>query len=365
MSLLLFLPLLFWYEKKGSETLTSKLSLLLRNKYFLSGVLVFTFLGILALSQTFLGGSEARFADINILSQGKLRNIVEQKINLERQINNLPVNLIKYFHNKPVEYSKVFLENYLQNFSLDFLILHGDRNPRHNMATMGVLYAGEIILICLGILTFWQKERRLIYFLLLWIFLAPVPAAIIDLPHALRSSFMLPPLILLSALGLTVVLNYHCKKLLVLLLTLFIIQFTFFIQKLYFLAPNEYSIFWSYPAKLASGIAIKEKTNFKYIIISDKIDNIEYAYPVYAKINPSVVISQNKNKTSLGNIKFKKFDNIYIGSITPSEIEKFLGELNGSVLYVGSLGEVTSLQGPQRIIGLDGTEILVLKQKSI
>lgn len=351
-SLLLFLPLLFWYQDRVSGD----------KKYFFSGILIFAVIGILSLGQTFTGGSETRFQNINIFSRGILKNSIEQKINLERQINNLPFSLSKYFYNKPIEYGKVFIENYLQNFSLDFLVLHGDRNPRHNMGTTGVIYFVEIFLIFLGLVTFWRKERRLICFLLLWILLAPIPSAIIDLPHALRSFFMMPPLIIFSAFGLMTILNYRNKYLLFLVTSLFAIQFVFFAQKLYFLSPNEYSNFWSYPAKLASDTAIENKDKYNYIIISDRIDDIEFAYPLYAGIGADQIIDQNKKRADLAAYKFKKYENIYIGYVPDRELGKFLEGLNTTVLYIGSTASKDYLTGAELVEGKDKQLVLTVKR---
>ncbi len=354
-SLLLFLPLLFWYESRIREVA--------KRKHFLLGIFVYLILGVTALSQTFIGGSEVRFSDINIFSQDKLKVAIEQKINLERQISNLSPAESKFFHNKPVEYTKVFIENYLQNFSLDFLVLHGDRNPRHNMATMGGLYAVEMLLIIIGVLAFWQQKKRVVLFLLFWILLAPIPTAIIDLPHALRSSFMLPPLIILSGLGLLAVLNYPSKAVLAVVLSAFIIQFVFFIQKLFFLSPNEYSSFWSYPAKLASEIADLNKDKYDYIILSDIINDIEFAYPLYAKIDPKEVISQNKQRFDLINYPMKKFGNVFIGFIKEEELPKVISNLPGSVLYLGTKSASGQFEDYEIIESLNKEAALILKRK--
>lgn len=357
-SLLLFLPLLFWFLKTRDVLSRSK-------KYFFSGLIVLFILGSLSLTQTLTGGSETRFSAINIFSQSKLKDSIEQKINFERQITEVPKSISKYFFNKPVEYTKVFIENYLQNFSIDFLILHGDRNPRHNMVTMGQVYLVEIILILMGLVAFWGRHKKTMLFYLLWILLAPIPSAIIDLPHALRSSFMLPPLIMLSALGLEKLLSQKDNWLRSLVIFLFIVQFVFFIQKLFFLAPREYSNFWSYSAKLASEIAEENKDKYTYVILSDRIDNIEFAYPVYTKIDPKTVTSQNQGRTLLGSNKLKKFDNVYIGYIPETQVEEFVSSLAGSVLYVGSVGDKRFLNNPEIINGLDGLEALTLKKKEL
>ncbi|MBI3103910.1 glycosyltransferase family 39 protein [Candidatus Daviesbacteria bacterium] len=354
-SLLLFLPLMFWYE--------GGMKRIIQNKYFSVATVTFIVLSALAFSQTFIGGSEKRFSDINIFSQGQLKDAIEQKINLERTITKTPPELSRYFHNKGVEYTKVFIENYLQNFSMDFLVLHGDRNPRHNMATMGQIYFADIILMFVGLLAFWGRYKKVLLFFILWIILSPIPTAMIDLPHALRSSFMLLPLLLLSALGLLAVLNQKKKILLFLIFTVFIIQFAFFIQKLYFLSPNEYSNFWSYSARIASEIAIENKDKFNYILLSDKINDIEFAYPVYGKIDPQAVISQNKNKQLLQNLPFKKFDNVYIGYIPDEDVQKFSESLEGPVLYIGSPDSSKYLKNYETIIGKDGLPILAISKK--
>lgn len=254
-------------------------------------------------------------------------------------------------------------ENYLQNFSLDFLLIHGDRNPRHNMATTGQIFLVEAVLIIIGLFNNWNKSPRNLLFLIGWLILAPIPTAILDLPHALRSAFMLPPLIIFSSLGLVTILQLRNKLPLILISTFFIIQFIFFVQKLYFLSPNAYSNFWAYPAKLASEIAEKEKSKYKYVILSDKIDNIEYAYPVYGRIKASDIISQNQHKILLNNSLFKKFDNVYIGEISNQEAESFIRSLDGSVLFIGNSHASNYLSNYEIINGRDSTTALILKKK--
>lgn len=327
LTLPIFLCLLFWFQ--GGKKIIN-----FGKKYFLTGMAIFLILVILSISQTFIGNSEERFSNINILSQGKLKAEIEQKINFERTITNLPTSISKYFHNKGVEYAKVLIENYLENFSMDFLFIHGDRNPRHNMATMGEFYLADGLLILIGILNLW-KNKKIILFLLLWIILSPIPTAFVGNPHALRSAFMLPPIIFLSACGLITILNKKNKIVIGVLATVFIIQFIFFTQKLYFLAPKEYSNFWAYDAKQASEQALQDKKNYDFIFLSDKIDNIEFAYPVYAKIEPLQIIEQNKTKFSINGLKFKKFDNIYIGNIPEEELDQFLENVDKRTLFIG------------------------------
>ncbi len=305
----------------------------LAKKYVLVAIVVLIILGLASVSQTFVGGSEVRFFSINVFSQKDLAGKIEQKIDLERSISHLPQSFVKYFHNKPVEYLKIVGENYLQNFSTDFLFIHGDRNPRHNMATMGEFYLVEWILILIGLLSLWKDKKNMV-FLILWILLAPIPTAIIGDPHALRSALMFPPMAILSALGLLSLFGQKNKIAFLLVSLLFLIQFTFFLQKLYFLAPSEYAKFWAYSAKLASNNALENKSKYQVIFLSDQIDGIEFGFPVYAGIDPRLVIDQNQQKTIVMGRNFKKFDNVYIGFLPEGSVDQFFKSLNKKALYI-------------------------------
>lgn len=351
----IFLLVLFWFQNTKSILGTGS------RKYFWAGVSLLLILGAVALSQTFVGGSEKRFSSINVFSQEKLKSSIEQKVNYERSSSQLPEWVKRYFHNRVVEYGKIIGENYLQNFSADFLFIHGDRNPRHNMATIGELYFFEGVLILIGLISFWHVQKRIILFLIFWIFLSAIPTAIVDLPHALRSAFMLPPLIILSALGFSILINYKNKIPLYLIGILFVIQFSFFIQKLYFLSPVEYNSFWSYSAKLASQKVIENKANYDYIFLSDKIDALEFAYPVYAKVAANQIIDQHK--THLQKYSFKRYDNVYFGSIPESDIDNFLNKLPGKILYIGNLSDMKSLKDYETVNGLGSIQMLSITRR--
>lgn len=358
----LLLLLMLWYRGDWKQYLQKKIL-----PYSIGALSIILLAGILAILQIFNANSEQRFLTINAFSQNQLEQDLIQKINSDRTLSNLPNNFKAFFYNKPVEYSFLLGENYLNNFSLDFLFIHGDRNPRHNMSTMGEFYLVEIILMILGLIYLTKNHLKAFWFLLIWVLIAPIPTTLLLEPHALRNSLMIPPLILLSATGLFYLWNLFVNKKiywpLILITVLFVIQFTFFATRLYFLAPNEFSNFWSYPAKLAFNLVVSEKNNYDFIILSDKIDNIEYAYPAYNNVNPSLIISQNQKRTNLENYQFKKFDNIYIGQVPESNITEFIQKLPGSVLFIGSGLERRYLQDYQILIGRDKLDALLIKKK--
>lgn len=360
LSLIFIIPLLIWFNGNLRAYLEKKVIGCIS-----IALLILVLAIILAVSQTLYAGSESRFSNINIFNLTDLREQVIQKINEERVLDNLPNGLNDIFHNKPVEYSKLITQSYSQNFSWDFLFFHGDKNPRHNMSNFGELYFVEIILLIVGLYLGWLNFRKITIFLIAWILIAPIPAALLFEQHALRSSFMLPPLVLISSLGLNYVFALKKGKVIPLMLitVLFLVQFVFFIDKFYFLSPNLYSRFWSAPAKKASELIIEKSNQFDFVIVSDQIDNIEYAYPVYAQIDPQIIIEQNKQRSRLGSYAFKKIGNIYIGYIPDSEIEKFINSLNGSVLFIGSVSQKAALPGYYSLIGNDQKEEFLVKEK--
>jgi hypothetical protein len=97
-----------------------------------------------------------------------------------------------------------FLANYVSYFSPGFLFLQGDQNPRQNTEIGGMLLWVMAPLLIAGIVACWERRREpLIQFLVAGIVLAPVAAALTNngTPHALRSSGMLPFLVILAVVG--------------------------------------------------------------------------------------------------------------------------------------------------------------------
>jgi len=168
--------------------------------------------------------------------------------------------------------------------------------------------------------------------------------------------------VIISAIGLNFLINKKMQIILAVLFFVFIIQFAFFIQKLYFLAPSEYSNFWSYSAKVASGLAMQGQSKYKYIFLSDAIDSIEFAYPVYSKVDPAQVILQNKDNIKIGNYKFKKFDNVYIGHIPKGDINQFVENLDGTVLFIGNPDLKDAIRNYETILDQKGLSILAIKK---
>jgi len=274
----------------------------IKNKFFVGSLIILAVFGGFAVKETFKGVSEQRFLSINIFSDTNIRQQVIQLVNEERIDSTLPAILKPVFYNKPLQYFRILLDNYSENLSTKFLYIRGDSNPRHNPGEWGMLYLIELPLLFIGIINLWKKEKKTLALIIGWILITPLATMFLNDAHGLRNAFMLPPFILLTSYALS---NLP-KRLAILSVTLLLIQLIFVLQRIYFLAPNKFATFWSTEAKKVSLLTINSPDKNKAIILSTKkIDNIEYAYEVYAKVDPNLVISQYG--------KFPKvYDNIVI-----------------------------------------------------
>ncbi len=299
----LLLPLLFWFTN-AKQLIKEKQ---FQRSFILSGIVFFTFVALWFYQV--IGGSEVRFQNTSILNKEDLSAIITQKINTERTLDTSPFKFI--IHNKPIEYLMVLGENYFSHFSFDFLFLHGDKNPRHNQGLMGEMYLAEFLLILLGIVFLWQQNKKTLLLLSCWILISPLATMLVSSAHALRSSFLLLPLSMLSAVGFSYLWELSKKKWLektavVIVIIALAVQFTFLIDRVYFLYPKQFGHFWSLLARNVSKEAVSDSAKFDYVVISDQIDAINLAFPVYAKIDPNKVIVQY-------NKQLKQYGNIYIG----------------------------------------------------
>lgn len=357
----LILPILFWYLG-GIKFFFSRKTL----GYLIAATVVFLFSAGLLASQILSNNSERRFLSTNIFSQRDLKEVIIQKVNSERVINTLGSPSV-LFHNKFVEYFNVLKDNYLNHFSLSYLFLKGDGNPRHNMTQTGEFYLAELALLLAAIVYFAKKNgySRELLMVSGWILISPLASAILGAPHALRSSFMLPPFLLVYSVGAVYLVrsstNNRGRLLLYFVSGIFLIQFVFLVEKLYFVSPNKFANFWSYPAKKASEIAIESRANYDYVILSYSIDNIEYAYPVYAKVDPLAVIEQNTKKSDLGGVPMKKYGNVYLGELAVKDLSKLENRLQGKILYIGAYDLKDQPKGKyETIYSLDKTPALMV-----
>jgi len=334
-------------------------------KYLFAAISILSFFAIVSIFQTIGAGADSRFLSINIFNDETQTKLITENVVIERNLSETSLFFDQLFHNRYVSYPVIFLRNYFDNLSVRYLFLTGDFNPRHNMTQSGGFYIFEILTILIGIVALFFKQKRLLLLLLSWVLIAPIATSLLNEVHTLRNSLLFMPLSILSAVGLYTLIAIKNKKYLMVLLFIFVvwfIQFIFVYEKLYFVAPNLFSRHWAYPAKQLSLHIEREKNNYDYIIVRDNIDNIEYAYPTYARIDPNEAIFAENNRINLNNKRFKKLGNVYIGGLADTEAEVFLDTLPGSVLYFSNVDQMKTLSNYSIVTGKDNLVSYVVKE---
>ena len=200
---LLFLGLYVWTY--NSARLFTPLFLLAywvirRPKLSTVNYLLLTVFFVPMLLQLFSPSGQARYKWVSLIDQGAINRINELRLN-----SDLPETLSRIFFNK-VSYSLfTFTVNYLKHFSPDFLFFSGGSNYQFNIPGYGLLSLINLPFFYLGLLHlpgFHDRKNRVIFPLLAWLFLAPIPASLTrDAPHTLRAITLLPLPMLISAFG--------------------------------------------------------------------------------------------------------------------------------------------------------------------
>ena len=188
--ILLFLVFAFWKFVKRLDKKQLAISLLIFTSFFV------------LMANTFLRGAGARVQDISVLS-GALEEAAPHRLALINK--GLSPNMARLVHNKYQIAAKRFISNYSQYFSLKFLFLDGPAEATYGMIPgRGVLYWFELpFLIGFVILFLKSKKKRLLFLIIAWLLISPIPAALtMGRGYAAnRAVIMIPVIQVVLALG--------------------------------------------------------------------------------------------------------------------------------------------------------------------
>jgi 4-amino-4-deoxy-L-arabinose transferase-like glycosyltransferase len=136
--------------------------------------------------------------------QEYLQTILDQG---EETFGSISYNL---FHSEGANFARGILGRWFNHFSGRFLFFSGDwQNPRHSAPNHGMLLLTDLVFLLAGVVGLLRGKGRGPKFILLWLILAPLPAALSrDQVHAVRALNMVIPLTVISAIGLTGILRW-------------------------------------------------------------------------------------------------------------------------------------------------------------
>ncbi|MGE5041284.1 MAG: ArnT family glycosyltransferase [Candidatus Levyibacteriota bacterium] len=317
---------------------------LLKMKTMVVACLLLFAILVIPIFYSFIAGSSGTGARLSMVT------LFGPSPNLEHSINQLEYDkthhdlLGEILHNRRIVYFLAVTKGYLDHYNPDFLFLHGDGGRQHHAVDMGMMYLLDLPLLFLGVLVFFRDMDRKKWLLAGFLFAAPLPSAITTgTPHPVRAIAMLPPLIILSGVGVIwlgekvfsieySVLSIKMKNSLIVLgLLMFAFNLVYYFHQYYVHTPLEYGDFWQYGYKDALSYAKQHENEFQNIVITYKYDQPYVYYLFYNRVDPSWY-QQHWNFTGTGEMprferKIGKYDfrNIHFGDDQKMKDTLFIG----------------------------------------
>src|SRR3989344_1461504 len=214
--------------------------------------------------------------------------VYKSSVKINKSGNTLVSRII---YNRRVVYARILITNYLDHFIPDFLFINGDANPRHRVKGMGVMYHWESLFVILGLFALFKFNKNLRNFVLYWILIAPIPAALaFPAPHALRSLNMLPMPQLLVALGIVLLYIYLSNKwkkvfvvVLAVVVSIFLVRYLYLYHFIFrFTKISE----WTDGYKQAVSKTVELEANYQKVIITGRYWQPYIYYLFYTKYSP-------------------------------------------------------------------------------
>ncbi len=308
---LITIVLLWWLRKK----LTTNAGLI--------GLVLLVLISGTILSLTLFSADKTKISGLSVLNDPVLiyEHIDQNRLIYQNQF------LAKIFNNKAIFFIEKTIQNYLLEFSPEFLFIKGGGNLQHNIPDFGNLYPLDGLFIPLGLFLLFFKKEKYAHLLLIWMLLSPLGSALTkDAPHTARTFVVLPVYIWMVAYGI-----YYGVKLIRsifwqrlafgLTILLFIISCLFFINRYFILFPYKSSVVWGNGMKQMVIKLAAIKSGYQQIIVS-RPDYSPYIYYLfYTRSDPRLFQQQAQYypETAEGFAHLAQFDGVEYQKINWAE----------------------------------------------
>lgn len=290
----------------------------------------------------------ARATGVSIFSDPGVVARIEEQRNTYSNPNSIKAKLL---HNRPVNYSIEFIENWLQHYSSAFLFIQGDEIQRNKVPAMGQMYIYSAILLSIGLLSLIKSKTlnhstKLV--LLWWLAIAPSAAAItFQSPHALRAQNMVVPLEIISAYGFVSLVYWlkhkagNIKVFGIYILLLCIIIFsglTKYIDRYWNYMAKDLPFSSQYGVKEMVEYVAKNQSKYSKVFITTVYDQPYVLYLFYTKIDPRVFQANHTlaAKNTYGFSTVAQFNTLHFQPIDFT----VLASDNPNSLFVGTPDEI-------------------------
>jgi hypothetical protein len=194
-----------------------------------------------------------------------------------------------------------------------------------------------------------QNLNKKTSLLFIWFLIAPLPSAVTTgTPHPVRAIGMMIPLHIFTASGVIIsflkILNLKLRisnfRIVVsgLLVSLFCLNFIYYLHQYYVHTPIEYGDFWQYGYKEAFVIAKQYEGQVAKIIMTYHYDQPYIYYLFYNQVDP---VWYQKNWDFLGNKQIERFHRV-IGKYEFKNIDWPRDSKNKNTLIIGAPQEIPS-----------------------
>ncbi len=267
-------------------------------KYLATGLIIFSLTLAPLIYDSLLGQGQTRFNSLNILNTPDLVS----QINYSRgQLPDWPPFLAKLFNNKLVSLTKIFFNNYLSSYDPRYLYVTGQADePRHSLPGFGLLFVWLFPFTILGLHQLFNKlNHQFNQLILVWLLIAPLPAAltISGGQHASRTFVLLPPIIIITAIGL----HFSFQKIrpqlprlifLIAVSCLASVNLIYYLQTYYFHYSQTYYRSWQYGLEPALNYAFDHQDQYDHIIVTTNYVNLPMLYYIFYTQYPPQLLHQ-------------------------------------------------------------------------
>jgi len=261
----------------------------------------------------------------------------------------------RIFHNKFLSWGLTLMKNYFRPFSTEFLFTHGDINFRHSLqGGFGQFYWWEIIFLLAGLFFLLTrfKEKKIKFFILGWLLLAPLPSILTrdGGNHATRLILILPPLLMIISFGFWQIWSLFLVKKwkyfwVVVLSVVFLIQFSLYLHRYYIHYPLESEEWWHYGYKELATYAKENEEKYDFIVFSDRSEPPLIFTLFWTGLDPKIiqenelVWTEISDALSADHLQGSKY---YFGHLSEERLRNsgLNGTLKENILYLAPQVEI-------------------------
>lgn len=250
-------------------------------------------------------------------------------------------DVYKKTNNEFLARGEIVARQYLSHYSLQYLFISGDKNPRLSSQGSGEFYKIDALFLIIGALALLWQRSKVTLVLFFWALLAPVPASLVnEAPHASRAMFMVGSWHLIAAIGFYRIINVlkHPAWVVPVLLLGFSFlgwQFREYTGYYYNEYGKRYAIEWQYGMK-QSAEYLKDHNGY-FQIYATNVRSQPYIFFLYYLKTPLPEFLSNvsyNNTQGRSSSLVSGFGKYYFGITNLQEVRP-----NPGVLYVASPSE--------------------------